>query len=435
MPTIVYVEDNPDNAALISRIVKALGFDIIVATTGLAGCEAALYHEPVLVLVDIDLPDMSGFEVAMHLREVEELRKVPFIAITAQVDEGYKYMAKLAGLTGYITKPIQVDLVIKTVQEWAGTEISHSLIDLDLDNEAAVYDRDVVMHLIDKIRELAASNDELRANNRDLIESLVPRLREAQDMNVELRHLDQVKDAFIQRTTHEIRTPLTVIVGYGDMLKNSRVLQEVAATHPEVAYTIQGLLESINRMRKVVDEIVTATRVTTGAFRIRIVPANPYEIIDLAIRPYRMAIQERQIDFELIQPETWPPRVNVDTSMIHTAFTNLISNAIKFTPDGGQVFISVGQVDENTVKFTIRDTGVGIDPSEQERIFERFYSIGDVSLHSTSKTAFLGGGLGVGLSTSKAIIEAHGGQIYVESTSYDEYKLPGSTFYIELPIE
>lgn len=434
-PTIVYIEDNPDNAALIQRIVHSLGYELIVAKTGFEGCEAALFSDPVLMLIDIDLPDMSGFEVAMRLREVEELRKVPFIALTAQADEAYKYMAKLAGLTGYITKPIQVELVIRTIQEWAGIEIDHSLIDIDLDNEAATYDRDVVSHLLDKIRELAASNDELRTNNRELIESLVPRLREAQAMNAELRRLDKVKDAFIQRTAHEIRTPLTVIVGYSDMLRNSPVMREVAEVHPDIAYTIHGLQESILRMRKVVDEIVTVTRVTTGAFQTKLTAAAPFEIIELAIDPYRSATQERQIDIQLIEPDNWPPRMVVDTSMIHTAFTNLMSNAIKYTPDGGKVFVSVVQLDENTVQFMIKDTGIGIDSGEQERIFERFYSTGDVMVHSTSKTAFRGGGLGVGLSTTKAIIEAHGGNIYVESAGYDEKSLPGSTFYVELPIE
>jgi signal transduction histidine kinase len=93
------------------------------------------------------------------------------------------------------------------------------------------------------------------------------------------------------------------------------------------------------------------------------------------------------------------------------------------------------RINGTSVHISVQDTGIGIDPSDQKNIFERFYTANDTQLHSTSKTAFRGGGLGLGLSITRGIIEAHGGRIWVESAGRDERKLPGSTFFIELPLQ
>jgi signal transduction histidine kinase len=111
-----------------------------------------------------------------------------------------------------------------------------------------------------------------------------------------------------------------------------------------------------------------------------------------------------------------------------------VGNAIKYTPDGGIVSISA-RATPNTVLIAVKDTGIGINKDEQRRIFDRFYTAGNTLLHTSSKTAFHGGGLGLGLSICRGIIEAHGGRIWVESEGRDEERLPGSTFMVELPIQ
>jgi signal transduction histidine kinase len=110
-----------------------------------------------------------------------------------------------------------------------------------------------------------------------------------------------------------------------------------------------------------------------------------------------------------------------------------MSNAIKFTPDGGQITLKAGTY-EDKVHFSIRDTGIGIARDQQASLFERFHTNNDVQLHSTSKTAFRGGGIGLGLAICKGIIEAHGGEIAVQSAGYDPARLPGSEFFVVLPL-
>jgi signal transduction histidine kinase len=117
---------------------------------------------------------------------------------------------------------------------------------------------------------------------------------------------------------------------------------------------------------------------------------------------------------------------------LKTAVSNVIENAIKYTPDDRHIYIT-GYARDDAVILTVRDTGIGIAAEDQPYIFEQFYVVGSIDHHSSSKSAFMGSGLGVGLAVARGIIEAHGGRIWVESAGQDVEKLPGSTFHILLP--
>jgi signal transduction histidine kinase len=127
------------------------------------------------------------------------------------------------------------------------------------------------------------------------------------------------------------------------------------------------------------------------------------------------------------------PVIQGDPRRLHQAIGNIIGNAIKYTPNGGTVHIDAENVDD-VVHLWVQDSGVGIPKEELPHIFERFYVLEDTSFHSSSKTAFKGGGLGLGLTVSRGIIEAHDGRVWAESPGQDESELPGSTFHILLPI-
>ena len=129
------------------------------------------------------------------------------------------------------------------------------------------------------------------------------------------------------------------------------------------------------------------------------------------------------------------PVIQGDSQRLYHALWSIISNAIKYTPDGGCIHITGHLIqDEEMVHLSIQDTGVGIPKHELERIFDRFYVLEDTQLHHTSKTALKGGGLGLGLTVTRGIVEAHGGRVWAESEGYDEEKLPGSVFHILLPM-
>jgi signal transduction histidine kinase len=122
-----------------------------------------------------------------------------------------------------------------------------------------------------------------------------------------------------------------------------------------------------------------------------------------------------------------------DAERLYQAFRNLLTNAIKYTPDGGTITVDGRQL-PGFIEVMITDTGIGIDEDDHERIFEKFGRLGNAQLHSSGKTKFKGGGPGLGLPITKGLIEAHGGAIWVESDGYDEVRCPGSTFHVILPV-
>jgi signal transduction histidine kinase len=133
------------------------------------------------------------------------------------------------------------------------------------------------------------------------------------------------------------------------------------------------------------------------------------------------------------------PTILGDPTLIAKALYQLIVNAIKYTPDGGKVTIHThpGMVDGEIpgVEITVQDTGIGLDPEHHELVFEKFYQVGSVAIHSSGKTSFKGGGPGLGLAIVRGVARAHGGKVWVESTGHDEKTFPGSTFYLQLPTQ
>ena len=124
--------------------------------------------------------------------------------------------------------------------------------------------------------------------------------------------------------------------------------------------------------------------------------------------------------------------------MIHKALYHLIINAIKYTPDGGKVTVSmrplVMDVNVPGVEIAVKDTGIGLDAEHHELVFEKFYQVGSVDIHSSGKTVFKGGGPGLGLAIVSGVARSHGGKVWVESTGHNEETFPGSTFYLHLPV-
>jgi len=149
-------------------------------------------------------------------------------------------------------------------------------------------------------------------------------------------------------------------------------------------------------------------------------------------------LQARQINLELDPDINSAPPLLADPELLQKVLENVIVNSIKFTPDGGSIFINARpiQVDGRGefCEIRIRDTGIGIDPANHTIIFEKLYQLGKVELHSSGHTKFKGGGPGLGLAIAAGIVKSHKGRIWVESSGYDEEKLPGSTFIIQIPV-
>jgi signal transduction histidine kinase len=167
-------------------------------------------------------------------------------------------------------------------------------------------------------------------------------------------------------------------------------------------------------------------------------PVPVKRIIDELIRDLEQPSAERGIQF-IVTHADGTPEIKGDPPLIQKALYQLMVNAIKYTPDGGKIHITTRPATMEdgspSLEIAVRDRGIGIDAEHQQLIFEKFYQVGAVALHSSGKTTFKGGGPGLGLALVRGVARAHGGKVWVESAGHDEVNFTGSTFYLMLPLE
>jgi signal transduction histidine kinase len=258
-------------------------------------------------------------------------------------------------------------------------------------------------------------------------------ITELQKMNKVLRQLDRNKLEFIQIAAHELRTPITVLNGYADLM---RYLPETKA-NPTLTEVTEGILKGTDRVHAVVNMMLDLTRIGSEDWKVSAVPVPLKRIIDDLVLSFEKATAERNI-YLTVQHAEGVPIIQGDPALIHKALYQLIVNAIKYTPDGGKIIITtrptVMEDNSPSVEIAVRDRGIGLDVEHHDLIFEKFYQVGDVALHSSGKTTFKGGGPGLGLALVRGVARAHGGKVWVESAGHDEVNFTGSTFYLMLPL-
>jgi signal transduction histidine kinase len=264
-----------------------------------------------------------------------------------------------------------------------------------------------------------------------MVEQRVAELGIAHDT---LKKLDKNKSDFIQVAAHELRTPLTVIKGYMGMIKASPTVKANAM----LLQAVDGVIQGSERLHQVVNSMLDVARLENEILNPHLDPAPLAPILRYLKKDYAEDLQARQLSLELDASINSIPPLMSDPELLQKALEHVILNAIKFTPDGGRITVSARRVGSNGTgefcEIQIRDTGIGIDPSNHKIIFEKLYQLGKVELHSSGRTKFKGGGPGLGLAIAAGIVRAHKGKIWAESPGCDEEKLPGSTFFIHIPL-
>ena len=268
--------------------------------------------------------------------------------------------------------------------------------------------------------------DRIRGNDKRMIEDL-------QKTNKVLRQLDRNKLEFIMIAAHELRTPLTVLNGFVNVMRSMPETKENSA----LAEVTDGIVKGTNRMHKVVNMMLDLTRIGSESLKVASEPVPLQRIIEDLVRDLQQAAAERDIQFVVSYAEG-TPEIKGDPPLIQKAVYQLMVNAIKYTPDGGKIHITTrpSVLDDNSpaLEIAVRDRGIGLNAEHHELVFEKFYQVGKVALHSSGKTTFKGGGPGLGLALVRGVARAHGGKTWVESAGYDEVNLTGSTFYLLLPL-
>jgi signal transduction histidine kinase len=269
----------------------------------------------------------------------------------------------------------------------------------------------------------------MRANDQVAITDL-------QRTNRVLAQLDRNKLEFIEVAAHELRTPLTVMMGYLNVLK----LDPNLKADPQLAEVLEGLSHGTERLHEVVNAMLDVTRIDSdkpGGVRISVAPVPLRSVVNDLVSRLKNDAQGRQLQI-VIEHSPDTPAINADPTLIQKALHHVIINAIKYTPDGGRILIRTRPVTllsgEPGAEISVQDTGIGLDPEHHELVFEKFYQVGSVALHSSGKTIFKGGGPGLGLAIARGVVRAHGGRIWVESAGHDETHYRGSTFFLQFPI-
>jgi len=229
--------------------------------------------------------------------------------------------------------------------------------------------------------------------------------------------VERLKTEFVSLSAHQLRTPLSAIkwslkmILDGDLGKITKEQREV----------IEKVYKYNERMINLINDLLDVTRIEEGRYLYRPVLAEIEPIVQSVINSYKEEIEKKKLKFEFKKPKEKLPKVRVDVEKIGLAIQNLLENAIRYTPEGGQIAVSLTLV-EKAIEFSIRDSGIGIPKDQQERVFTKFFRAPNAMRMEPE-------GSGLGLFITKNIIEAHGGKIWFES---EEGK--GTTFYFTLPI-
>jgi signal transduction histidine kinase len=252
--------------------------------------------------------------------------------------------------------------------------------------------------------------------------------QELDQVRAMLERLEKSKSDFIAVAAHELKTPLTLIEGYASMLQ-----ENPPESDPMAGMYLKGINSGTRRLREIVDDMIDVSMIDNDLLSLSFQPVWVNRLMDTVRREVADSVKERQQTLKYRQFHGIDEMTYGDGERLLQAFRNVITNAIKYTPDGGTISVD-GRMLPGFIEIIVTDTGIGIDPEHHAVIFEKFGRLGDVLTHSSGKTKFKGGGPGLGLPITKGIIEAHGGTIWVESPGYDEKRCPGSTFHILLPM-
>jgi signal transduction histidine kinase len=236
--------------------------------------------------------------------------------------------------------------------------------------------------------------------------------------------LDETRLNFVTVAAQELRTPLTLIEGYTEMLKEMLVGGDL-----ESGPLVAGVESGIQKLRHTIDELVDISMIDTNMLMLHYQPMQIKKLLDKAKTEIEAKAAERSQKLEINNFPVAEKTVFVDSERLLQAIVNVLDNSVKFTPEGGSIVMD-GRMLPGFIELTITDTGVGIDASAQAMIFEKF-GAGRRSEYAKNDGVVPGPGLGLHL--AKGIIEAHGGAIWVESQGYDEEICPGSTFHLMFP--
>ena len=473
---ILVVDDQPQNIELLEAHLEPQGYDILKAENGEEALEKLSNNQIDLVLRDVMMPGMSGFEVLEKLRANKKTRLIPVVMITVLKGTEDRVKALEAGCDDFITKPFDKHELLVRVKSLLRIKSLHDEV-----AEAREYADSVINTVREPLIVLDSDLKVLSANRsfyssfkvtpqetignfiydlgnrqwdipklRTLLEDILPKNNKFDDYEVEhifsnIGHKIMLLNA--RRITHKEKGSQMILLAIEDITKfrklereRKNILSMFAHDMKNPAVTSEGYLSrlisgkagaltekqqnyleiirsELNKLSQLILDFVQFSRFEAIEYKPVYAPFNVEEEIRKNIEAEKVEAEKKGIIIGLENPETITPIVNADTAMVNRMIRNLLVNAIKFTDPGGIVTFKISDRG-NEILVSVKDTGIGIPEEHLPYIFDAFYRAGNRE------------GSGLGLSIAKAIIEGHGGRIWAESIPAN-----GSTFSFTLPKE
>ena len=420
---VLLVDDNPARLLSYRTILEPLGERLIEATSGTDALRAVMETDFAVIVLDVNMPGMDGFETASLIHQHPRFEKTPIIFVSAiNVSDMDRLRGYKLGAVDYVMVPIIPEILRGKVAVLAelfrkrselqrlNAELADTNARLARSNEALRIEREREVHKLNEA--LTDSNVKLAASNRELKQEVDERRR----IEERLREADRHKDEFLATLAHELRNPLAPIQS---ALNVYRLGHDVLGAEGGTLYPI---FERQTRLLvHMVDDLLDVSRITRGRLQLRLEPTLLGDILAASIETAQPLIDERQHRLELDLPSQ-PVHLQADPHRLTQAFGNLLNNACKFSDPGGAISVRASAGD-GTVAIEIRDTGIGLTEQQVRFIFDLFAQA-DTSLERPHS------GLGIGLTLAQRLIELHGGRIRASSAGLGT----GSTFTITLPI-
>jgi signal transduction histidine kinase len=412
--SILLVDDQPSRLLTYETILADLGWNLVSARSGLEALDRLMRQEFAVVLLDVSMPDMDGFEAARLIHEHPRFEKTPIIFVTGvHVSELDRLTGYKVGAVDYVSIPVVPEILRSKVAVLVELylkrrelrELNRTLAQA---NERLAEANTTLQ--AEKTRELQRANSELEQANRTLQSEVAERARAEQA----LKEADRHKDEFLAMLAHELRNPLAPI------LNAVQLMRRRSLSDPQLIWSRDVIERQLGHLTRLVDDLLDVSRITRGKINLSREPLDVAGLVSRAVETVQPMMVERGHQLIVDVPNV-PIRVYGDSLRLTQALGNVLSNAAKYTEGAGRICLAARQVDE-TVEIRVRDNGIGILAAQLPQIFDMFTQF-------RSETGHPQGGLGIGLALVRKLLEMHGGTV----TAFSEGVGLGSEFVITLP--
>jgi len=409
--TILLVDDQPGRLLSYRAILEPLGENLIEARSGEEALGMLMEHDCALILLDVNMPGMDGFETASLIHQHPRFEKTPIIFVTAvNVSDMDRLRGYKLGAVDYVMVPVIPEILRSKVSVLV--ELYRKRRELQSANESLARANEDLR--VEKARELEILNDSLRAANIALAQrniELQAQIAERERAQAHLLEHDRRKDQFLATLAHELRNPLASLVNAVNVMKlggSTLALQE--AMERQLALLVRLIDDLLDVARISQDKLVLRPSVTTLDTVLRAAMESVAPVLEASGHPLELHVPAQDITLD------------ADPERLSQVFANLISNAAKYSDDARPIRVDTER-DGDDVVVHVTDRGIGLAPDQIDGIFEPFAQV-DTSIERAR------GGLGIGLTLVRRLVEMHGGRVAAESAGLGQ----GSRFSVRLPM-